>query len=63
MRSRPDRREPRAVLTAVKARPQRRERGGEASATADLDGPCARRIGTLQVGTKERPPRHEQRNK
>ena len=33
----------------------------EVSATAGLDGPCARRVDDVQAETKERP-RHEQRN-
>jgi hypothetical protein len=50
MRWRPDQRDPRAVLGAVKAWPGRTEARGKASATASLDGPCARvRRGLIQL--------------
>jgi transposase len=60
----------RAVLAVVKARPisaaaRRTESAaarGTESATAGLDGGCARRVGTIAVGTKKRST-VEQRNK
>ena len=55
MRWRPVRRDPRAVLGAVKAWPGSMEASGKAGATASLDRPCARRVCSPQVGTKERP--------
>ena len=46
-----------AVLGPVKAWPGNAGARGEPSATASLDGPCARRLrDTAQAGTKERPP-------
>src|SRR5262249_2171507 len=47
-------RKPRAVLAAVKARPISAAARGTESATAGLDGGCARRAGTIAVGTKKR---------
>jgi transposase len=47
-------REPRAVLAAVKARPASALACRTGSATAGLDGGCARRATTIAVGTKKR---------
>jgi transposase len=47
-------RKPRAVLAAVKARPISAAARRTESATAGLDGGCARRVGTVAVGTKKR---------
>ena len=60
-RKRTDPLNPRAVLGPVKAWPGNAGARGKASATANLDGPCARRDRRLQAGTKERP-LAEQRN-
>ena len=43
-----------AVLAAVKARPISAAARRTESATAGLDGGCARRVGTIAVGTKKR---------
>jgi hypothetical protein len=57
MKQRTDPLNPRAVLGPVKAWPGNAGARGKASATANLDGPCARRASAHpQVGTKERPP-------
>jgi transposase len=50
-----------AVLAAVKARPISAAACGQGSATAGLDGGCARRTSAIAVGTKKRP-MVEQRN-
>jgi len=47
-------RKPRAVLAAVKARPISAAARRTGSATAGLDGGCARRVTTIAVGTKKR---------
>jgi transposase len=47
-------RQPRAVLAAVKARPISTAARRTGSATAGLDGSCARRATTIAVGTKKR---------
>jgi transposase len=47
-------REARAVLAAVKARPASAATRRTGSATASLDGGCARRATTIAVGTKKR---------
>ena len=52
MRWRPVQREPRAVLAPVKAWPGSRDAGGKTSATASLDGPCARRVCTRRPGRR-----------
>jgi transposase len=54
-------RQPRAVLAAVKARPISAAARRTGSATAGLDGGCARRGGAIAVGTKKQPA-VEQRN-
>src|SRR5271169_6329075 len=51
----------RAVLAAVKAWPGNGAARGIRAATASLDRGCARRSGTIAVGTKK-PPSVEQRN-
>jgi hypothetical protein len=56
MRRRPDQRDLRAVLGAVKARPGSMEARGKASATASLDGPLRAARLHAQAETKERPP-------
>ena len=53
--------DPRAVLGAVKAWPGNAGASGKSSATASLDGPCARRVCTRRPGRRNGP-RHEQRN-
>ncbi len=61
-RQRPDRFECRAVLGPVKAWPGRAEARGQRSATANLAGPCARRL-RMPAGRDEGTAlRHEQRN-
>ena len=55
MQRRPNQRDPRAVLGAVKAWPGSMEARGKARATASLGGPCARARLHAQAGTKERP--------
>jgi hypothetical protein len=52
MRRRPNQRDPRSVLGAVKAWPGSTEARGRASATASLDGPCARPICTRRPGRR-----------
>jgi hypothetical protein len=47
-------RKPRAVLAAVKAWPGNLLVCGNVTATASLDGGCARRFGRFEVGTKKR---------
>jgi transposase len=47
-------RKARAVLAAVKARPISAAARGTESATAGLDGGCARRVSAIAVGTKKR---------
>jgi len=61
-RWRPDRRECRAVLGSVKAWPGSTGARGEVSATASLDDPCARRLGTSTGRDEGTAARHEQRN-
>ena len=53
---------PRAVLGPVKAWPGNAGARGKASATANLDGPCARRISAPAGRDEGTAARHEQRN-
>ena len=62
MKPRPDPLNPRAVLGTVKAWPGHAGARGKAGATANLDGPCARRSSEPAGRDEGTAARHEQRN-
>ena len=63
MKQRTDPLNPRAVLGPVKAWPGNAGARGKASATANLDGPCARRTSAPAGRDEGTAARHEQRNR
>jgi hypothetical protein len=62
MRWRPDLLDPRAMLGTVKAWPGNAGASGKLSATASLDGPCARRTSAPAGRDEGTAARREQRN-